>query len=47
MLLTPFISWVMSYIMLAGMDIQAVKKEFENQVKLIFRGLKPEPQILL
>lgn len=39
---TPFISWMMSYIMLADMDIHTAKKEFENQVSLIFRGLGPD-----
>jgi len=42
LLYTPFISLVMSYIMLEDMDIQAAKKEFGSQVRLIFRGLRPE-----
>lgn len=42
LLYTPFISWMMSYIMLADMDIHTAKKEFESQVKLIFRGLRPD-----
>ncbi len=36
---SPFISWVMSYIMLVEMDVDSAKKEFEKQVTLIFRGL--------
>ena len=35
-----FISWMMSFIMLADMDIQSTKQEFEKQVKLIFGGFK-------
>jgi len=42
LLYTPFISLVMSYIMLEDMNVPDVKKEFENQVMLIFRGLRPE-----
>jgi len=42
LLYSPFISWMMSYIMLADMDIHTAKKEFESQVKLIFRGLGPD-----
>lgn len=42
LLYTPFISWMMSYIMLADMDIHTAKKEFESQVKLIFTGLRPD-----
>mgnify|MGYP001817546380 CR=1 FL=1 len=41
LLYTPFISLVMSYIMLEDMDIHVAKKEFESQVMLIFRGLFP------
>lgn len=39
LLYTPFISLIMSYIMLVDMDIPDAKKEFESQVNLIFRGL--------
>jgi len=35
-----FISWMMSFIMLADMEIQATKQEFEKQVKLVFEGFK-------
>jgi hypothetical protein len=35
-----FISWMMSFIMLADMDIQSTKQEFEKQVKLVFEGFK-------
>jgi len=41
LLYAPFISLVMSYIMLEDMDIHVAKKEFKSQVKLIFRGLFP------
>ena len=41
LLYMPFITLVMSYIMLEDMDIHAAKKEFEGQVTLIFRGLAP------
>ena len=41
LLYTPFIPFVMSYIMIEDMDIHAAKKEFGNQVELIFRGLAP------
>jgi AcrR family transcriptional regulator len=36
----PFISWMMSYIMLPEMDIHSAKKEFEGQLNIIFRGIK-------
>jgi AcrR family transcriptional regulator len=39
LLYTPFISLVMSYIMLEDMTVPDAKKEFERQVTLIFRGL--------
>lgn len=42
LLYSPFISWMMGYIMLEDMDMDSAKKEFEDQVGLIFRGLKPE-----
>ncbi len=35
-----FISWMMSFIMLADMDIKSTKQEFEKQVKLVFEGFK-------
>jgi AcrR family transcriptional regulator len=35
-----FISWMMSFIMLADMDIRSTKQEFEKQVKLVFEGFK-------
>ena len=41
LLYTPFVSLMMSYIMLPDMDLDSVKKEFESQVNLIFRGLQP------
>ena len=44
LLYTPFISLVMSYIMLENMDINSAKWEFENQVSLMFRGLRSEHQ---
>ncbi len=37
-----FISWMMSFIMLADMDLETIKKEFEGQVKLVFSGFKPK-----
>ena len=38
----PFVSWMMSYIMLPEMDMQAAKKEFESQVALMYKGLGPD-----
>ena len=42
LLYSPFISLMMSYIMLVEMDMDSAKREFESQVELIFRGLRPE-----
>jgi len=42
LLYSPFISLMMSYIMLVEMDMDSAKSEFESQVELIFRGLRPE-----
>ena len=42
LLYAPFISLMMSYIMLVEMDMDSAKSEFESQVELIFRGLRPE-----
>ena len=44
LLYAPFVSWMMSYIMLPEMDLPTVKKEFESQVALMFKGLMPEPR---
>lgn len=41
LLYSPFISLMMSYIMLVEMDMDSAKREFESQVELIFRGLRP------
>lgn len=43
LLYAPFVSWMMSYIMLPDMDMAAAKKEFESQVQLMFKGLMSEP----
>jgi len=40
LLYTPFIASMMGYIMLAEMEMHALKKVFESQVKLIFMGLR-------
>jgi len=37
---TPFISWMMSYIMLPEMDKQSAKQEIESHVNLLFRGIR-------
>jgi AcrR family transcriptional regulator len=38
---SPFISWMMSYIMLPEMDKQAAMQEFKRQVNLLYRGIRP------
>lgn len=38
---SPFVSWMMSYIMLPELDKQSAMQEFERQVSMLYRGIRP------